>query len=246
MKTIDVETAQQVPINYSLAGVMQRILAFGLDAFAIGLIYYILVLILMSFFSISNNIRELYIYLVLMPLIMFYHLLFEYFMNGQSLGKKALGIRVIKSNGERPEFVDYLTRWMFRIIDITFSSGIVAVVSILSTNKSQRLGDIIANTVVIQTQSPQNYTLNDVLKIIDIKNHSVTYSMAKVFTEEQMLVVKETIDRYQKFPNETHMKALNTLGYHVAKTMEVKAPQGSQKSSIFLKTVLRDYVYLTR
>lgn len=246
MKSIDVETAQQVAINYSLAGVMQRILAFIIDSFAIGAIYYILVLILVSFFPRNGDFSELYVYLILMPIIMFYHLLFEYFMNGQSLGKKALGIRVIKTNGERPEFIDYLTRWMFRLVDITFSSGIVAVVSILSTNKSQRLGDIIANTVVVQVQSQQSYKLSDVLKMVNIKDYDVSFSLAKNFSEEQMLVVKETLDRYQKFPNETHMKALNSLSGYVAKKMDVKTPQGSKNSSVFLKTVLRDYVYLTR
>ncbi|MCB0537529.1 MAG: RDD family protein [Bacteroidetes bacterium] len=246
MKSIDVETAQQVAINYSLAGVMQRILAFIIDSFAIGVIYYILVLILVSFFPRNSDFSELYVYLIILPIIMFYHLLFEYFMNGQSLGKRALGIRVIKTNGERPEFIDYLTRWMFRLVDITFSSGIVAVVAVLSTNKSQRLGDIIANTVVIQVQNPQSYKLNDVLKMINIKDYDVSFNMAKNFSEEQMLVVKETLDRYQKFPNETHMKALNSLSAYVAKTMDVKTPQGSKSSSVFLKTVLRDYVYLTR
>lgn len=243
MKTIDVITAQKVDINYALAGLMQRILAFVIDGIVISIVYSLLSALFFLILPNNNSAFEVYVYIILFPIVLFYHLYMEYFFNGQSLGKKALGIRVIKANGERPEFIDYLTRWMFRVVDITFSVGVVAIVAILSSDKQQRLGDIIGNTVVIQVQNPRNYELNDVLKVTRFDNYELTYPDAKIFNEAQMLLLKEALERYTKYPNDAHVAAIKQMAQKFAEQMGIVAPT---KKISFLKVLLRDYIYLTR
>ena len=243
MKTIEIVTAQKVDISYPLAGLMQRILAYFIDTIVIGLIYYILVLLLLWIVPFNNNFQETYVYVVLMPIILFYHLIFEYFWNGQSLGKKALGIRVIKASGDRPEFVDYFMRWMFRTIDIAASFGLVAIVSILANDKRQRLGDIISNMAVIQVQSTRNYTLKDVMNIMKLKQYEITFPEAKMFNEAQMLLVKETLERNTKYKNDAHIIALKKLAAKLSNAMGTPPPKNNKQ---FLKVLLRDYIYLTR
>ncbi len=243
MGTIDVITAQKVDINYALAGLMQRILAFVIDSIILSIVYSLLAALFIALTPFDYGAFTNYIYIVLFPIVLFYHLYMEYFFNGQSWGKKALGIRVIKANGERPEFIDYLTRWMFRIIDISLSAGVVAIVAILSSERQQRLGDIIGNTIVIQVQNPRNYTLNDVLKVTRFKDYQLTYPNAKMFNEQQMLLLKETLERYTKYPNEAHTQAVKQLAQKIGAQLDVKVPI---KKISFLKVVLRDYIYLTR
>lgn len=243
MKTIDVITAQKVDINYALAGLMQRILAFVIDGIVISIVYSLLTAFFFLVFPFSGSTFDTFVYIILFPIVLFYHLYMEYLLNGQSLGKKALGIRVIKANGERPEFIDYLTRWMFRIVDISLSVGVVAIVSILSSERQQRLGDIIGNTIVIQVHNPRNYTLKDVLKVTRFKDYELTYPDAKMFNEAQMLLLKETIERYTKYPNDAHIAAVKLMAQKFADQLEIKVPV---KKISFLKVLLRDYIYLTR
>ena len=81
---------------------------------------------------------------------MLYSLLFESLNHGRSLGKYFFKIRVLKEDGTVGAFVDYSTRWFFRFLDVFISMGIFAVILVIATDKNQRLGDLIAKTVVVK------------------------------------------------------------------------------------------------
>lgn len=243
MKTVEIVTAQKVDISYTLAGLMQRILAFIIDVVAKGILSTIIFTFIGFVAPNSFDGQMIWAYFLIIPIVIFYDLVLEFFWQGQTLGKKALGIRVIKASGERPEFVDYFMRWMFRTVDISFSAGLVAVIAILSTEKRQRLGDVIANTAVIQVQDARNYNLKDVMNIMKLENYEVTYPDAKFFNEQQMLLVKETLERSNKYNNEAHLKSVRVLALKVAEELGIAKPNNPKR---FLKLVLRDYIYLTR
>lgn len=242
MRSIDIVTAHKVEITYPLASVVQRIMAFILDAIIIVIGFMVLSLVFEIVFS--AFLFEYFMYIVLFPFYMFYTLYSEVLMNGQTLGKKALGIRVVKLNGENLQFTDYMIRWIFRTVDIWLSMGSLAVIFISSNEKSQRIGGLLSNTSVIQSASSRSYTLSDVLNIMNLKNYSVVYPKAKIFTEEQMLLLKETLERYKMYHNEAHKDALKALSDSMARQMELeKTPEAKEK---FLKTLLRDYIFMTR
>lgn len=242
MRSIDIVTAHKVEITYPLASIGQRIMAFILDAIII--ILGVLLLSLLYQFIFNDIGYEYFIYIVLFPFYMFYTLYSEILLNGQTLGKKALGIRVVKLNGENLQFTDYLTRWIFRVVDIWLSVGSLAVIFISSSEKSQRIGDVLSNTSVIQTSSSRSYSLTDVLNIMNLKDYTVEYPKAKNFSEQQMLLLKETLERYKMYHNDAHQKALKALGVKIAKALDLeKVPSTTEN---FLKTVLRDYIYMTR
>lgn len=78
-------------------------------------------------------------------------LYFTYFegTTGQTLGKKIMGIKVVKENGDQPSFMDALIRTILRIIDgIAFY--LVGFIVILVSEKKQRLGDMAAGTIVVE------------------------------------------------------------------------------------------------
>lgn len=242
MRSIDIVTAHKVEITYPLASVGQRIMAFILDAIIIVVGFTILSTIYGLIFR--GAAYEYFMYIVLFPFYMFYTLYSEVLLNGQTLGKKALGIRVVKLNGENLQFTDYMTRWIFRTVDIWSSAGSLAVIFISSSEKSQRIGDLLSNTSVIQTTSSRSYSLADVLNIMNLKDYKVVYPDAKIFSEKQMLLLKETLERYKMYNNESHQKALKLLAQNMSKQMGLeKTPLAKEK---FLKTLLRDYIFMTR
>jgi len=163
MDNFQIETAQNISIEQNAAGIGERILAYIVDL-AIIIIYMVLSGLTMAGLDGDGGTTWMY-YLVLGLPSFLYYLLWEIFWNGQTPGKAALKIRVVKKDGTRPEFSNYLVRWLLRFIDITLTSGGVAVVTILLNGKGQRLGDIAAGTTVI-SEKQNGLSTKASLKII--------------------------------------------------------------------------------
>lgn len=94
-------------------------------------------------YSLSNDISGIWIFIVW----------FLYFpvieaIRGQTLGKLILGLRVVTMNGNKISFGQAFKRHVVDIIDFFFF-GIVAIILIKNTPGNQRLGDIIAKTIVV-------------------------------------------------------------------------------------------------
>lgn len=164
--------------------------------------------------------------------------------NGQSIGKKALGIKVIKCNGQQMDMGDYGKRWMFRLIDILLSGGTVAMLTIMSNDYNQRLGDIVGDTCVIKTSPRNQMSINDVLKIKTQENYEPKYEGVMRFTEEDMLLLKNTLDRAKLNPNEHYKKLLIELVDKICNELDIQ--ERPKKRTEFLKTILNDYIVLTR
>src|SRR5436189_5314628 len=71
----------------------------------------------MSSFSWDDNINW-FIVIFNIIVILCYHLICEIAMNGQSLGKKITGIRVVNENGGQPSIGQFIIRWLIRTSDL--------------------------------------------------------------------------------------------------------------------------------
>lgn len=246
MRTISINTTQNVAIDYELAGLMERLLAFLLDSIILS-VYLSIVrkFILLGALSGSDDIILFVAVVFLMfPPIIGYHLICEALWNGQSIGKKALGIKVMKCNGQQMDIGDYGKRWMFRLIDILLSCGSVAVITIMSNDYNQRLGDIVGDTCVVKVKPRNQMSIKDVLKIKTQENYEPKYEGVVRFTEEDMLLLKNTLDRAKRNPNVHYKKLLALLADKICKELDIKkVPKQRTK---FLKTILNDYIVLTR
>lgn len=245
MKTISFTTAQYVKIDYELAPTAWRAVASFLDV--ITLLIYMLIMSIFIDNGFSMNIDQntvLSVFLVKLPWVL-YSPIVEYLTKGRSLGKLVMGIRVVKANGETAGLREYFTRWIFRVIDIWAGGfGFLAMLLTGTTEKRQRLGDIMADTVVIRVKDTQTYSLRDVLSIKNQDNHLVTYESVTRFSDEDMLLIKNTIQRVQKYPNEANRKFAISLAEKTANLIGL--PETPAKKLEFLKIVLQDYVVLTR
>ena len=247
-KTIDITTTQNVTIEYELASLRERFLALFIDGLVISVIMMFFFVLISSIYSDSmyeetGNMGRI---ISLLPVSLFiaYQFLSEVLANGQSLGKKAIGIKVVRLDGKHPSIIDYLLRAVFQIVDTLFSSGIIGGLLISSTSKSQRLGDMTANTTVIRIKYRLHFLLEDILKIQTIEDYEPQYPSIKNFSEQEMLLIKNIISRYKKYPNDAHRSAVMDT---VKKCMDLLEIQEAPKDKIgFLKTLIRDYIVLTR
>lgn len=247
MRTIDITTTQNVTIEYELATLQDRLLAFAIDVTIVGIINFFLLVGLNSFLtSIEEDSSIFARFLSLLPIALFmlYQLLSEILADGQSWGKKATGIKVVRLDGEEPSMSDYLLRSIFHIVDSLLSLGVLAMLLIGSSDKAQRLGDMTANTTVVKTKFNLRFQLADILKINSLDDYEPTYPEVRKLKERDMLLIKSVISRYHKYPNKAHKEALNETVSHLKTILDIDI---TPKNKIdFLNTLIRDYIVLTR
>ncbi len=243
MQTIEINTAQNVKIDYELAGIRHRVFAFLIDFL---LMCALLILVVALFDLVFININQLVIELLAFLILSFYSIFNEIMFKGQSLGKKALGIKIIKTNGAELEFYDIFCRWSTRLIDIYLSLGGVAFFLIASNKNGQRIGDIIAGTCVIKTINTYKFSLNDIEKLNQrfIENNNLNYPLVKRLTEQDVLLIKKLVHRLKQFNNKAHEEALEKMLKKLATTLEIsEIPDDKEK---FLNQVISEYIIQTR
>ena len=255
MKTIEFESAQHVKVEYELATTLQRTAAALIDMI-LFIIYFFIVMAAVgidSFITDPGTSLCIHLLIIKIPWI-FYNPFIEYVTHGQSLGKYIVGIRVVKMTGERLGLKEVFTRWLFKgdflwisadfFVLFWFGIGVLGVIFSATADKRQRMGDVMANTVVIKKKTSTVYTLRDILAIKSTENHQATYPEVTRLTDEDMLLIKNTIQRVQKYPNEETKKFAIELADETARLLGLT--ETPQKRMEFLQTLLQDYVVLTR
>ena len=140
--------------------------------------------------------------------------------------------------------MDYLIRWTFRMVDIYLSLGSVATLLISSTDKSQRLGDMLANTTVVRIRPRYAVQLKNILSMQNAGTYTPRYPEVKQMTEKDMLFVKSTLDRLKNYPNAAHREAADELAKVLSEHLGITSVY--DRSDVFLKTLINDYIVLTR
>lgn len=241
MQKIEINTTQNVNIEFEAASLRERIVAFFIDFLILAGSITILMIVMTA--TLGSGVEYAY-YLVIVPIFLFYTLLFEILNHGQTPGKRAVDLKVVKINGSEPRSSDYVLRWAFRMIDIYFSLGALASIFISSSNKNQRLGDMAAETSVIKIKPSKILRFSDIIKINSIENYQPKFPEVKKLSEANMILIKNVLERYKEFPNRAHREAVHMLIDKVK--VQTNIDQGSMPDIDFLKTLINDYVVLTR
>ncbi len=239
MQNIGVETGQNVIIKQEVANVGERIAAQLLD-------YVIIFSYLMVTAVISENLfnrpgGEIFRVITMIP-VFFYSLLSESFMQGQSLGKKALKIKVVKIDGSQASIGSYIIRWLFRLIDINliFYSGIIAIITIAVNGKGQRLGDIVAKTSVISLKRTKKIDDTIYVKIPD--DYNLIYPEVDMLNDTDIKTIKDVIKQYKK--DVTGLVGISMLKKTYAAIKKKTGIDTNEIPLLFLENILKDYNHI--
>ncbi|MEZ5041115.1 MAG: RDD family protein [Saprospiraceae bacterium] len=246
MHTIDIRTTQNVTIEYELAALWERMVALIIDLLIVLAFVFVLTPLIKVAIGNEGESNMSNVLLALLPIGLFiaYQLFSEILADGRSWGKKLMGLKVVRIDGAEPGLSDYLLRAVFYLIDFLFSLGILGSLLISSTSHRQRLGDMTANTTVIRTRHHIQFGLEDILKINTLDDYQPQFPAVRQFSEADMLLIKSIIARCTKYPNQAHQKALNELVQNLCTQLEIDTV--SRDKIGFLKTLIRDYIVLTR
>jgi uncharacterized RDD family membrane protein YckC len=157
---LNIDTPENVAFGYSVAGIGSRFLAALVDTL---LILILQIIVNMTLFlaarSFWGNLRDsdsqtLIWVAAIFGLIAFaffwgYYIFFEIIWNGQSPGKRWVGLRVIRTNGTPITLAESVIRNLVRVIDFLPAYYGVGVVTMFINEQSRRLGDLAAGTLVV-------------------------------------------------------------------------------------------------
>ena len=181
-------------------------------------------------------------------------------MNGQSLGKKITGIRVVNENGGQPSIGKFVIRWLIRtsdfmalvIIIMAVSSSdlqafwqigiplalfITDVILVNASKKNQRLGDMLAHTLLIRTE--EKHSIRDTVFLNIADNYVPSFPQVMQLSDRDINSLKGIIDTSRKRHDYNLAEmASNKIRNHLR--IETTLPPLE-----FLEVLLKDYNYLS-
>ncbi|MEM6685468.1 MAG: RDD family protein [Bacteroidota bacterium] len=244
MSEIQINTTQNVNINFTLSSIGERVVAHIIDliikvAYGFGIIWLFESIFLNErWFLELDRWSEIAIYLMILFPAFVYTLVLESLWEGQTVGKKLLKIKVVKIDGYQATFIDYLIRWIFRIVDLNMLSGFIALITVIMSDKAQRLGDMTAGTAVISQKNKISisHTILEDLK----EGYKPQFPSVINLSDNDMRIIKETFLIAKKGKD---FETLDKLRAKVEQVMETKSDQATIP---FIDIVIKDYNFYTQ
>ena len=200
--------------------------------------------------------------LLILP-IMVYHIVLEITMNGQSVGKKIMGIRVVNENGGRASISQFFIRWLLRISDVWIVSLIFFIASpefdnniertliilaalgflitdivlVVSSQKGQRIGDILAHTILIRTNTRASIEETVFQEVAD--TYTPSFPQIMQLSDKDINAIKSILETAKK-KGDFNMAA--TASEKIKAHLKIDSPMSPFD---FLDVLLKDYNYLS-
>ena len=257
MAIIQIGTAFNIDLEFEIAEFHKRLLAYFIDFGILVLFLFSMKYVLYNEFILDFEENAGFDILIISLPMLLYSLLTELWFNGQTLGKKIMSIRVISLEGGEPTFGQFLLSWITKffewpflfgyiafsttsLISYTFITGLfgIAVVIIISvSNKNQRLGDMIAGTVVVNTKSA--LTLADtVFMQIDKTDYKVMFPEVMRLSDRDINTIKGVLTQAGKRNN---YDMCNRVSMKIKDVLQINSDMHVDQ---FLEKLLADYNYL--
>lgn len=238
MNKLLINTPQNVNFEYRLASVGSRCIAFGLD-YGVMILYAILVFTLLAKSDVFNS-GDVWLSwgiasLATLPIFL-YPLVLETLMEGQTIGKRVMKIKVVKIDGTRATFYQYFIRWVCNAIDIFISMGGLGLTSIILSAKSQRIGDMAADTTVISIK--EDIHLKETLFEEITATHQIAYPEVVKLTDADLNEIKEL---YQMGFRRKNYRIIQVLAAKLEILLGVKADVHPED---FITQVIQDHYYM--
>jgi uncharacterized RDD family membrane protein YckC len=273
MGAIKVPTNFNIELDFEIPEFYRRLGALLIDIVILFFYYKIANEIFLSIVRSSDRFDkdtaydlQAYRLLLVLP-IMIYHVVLEITMNGQSIGKKIMGLRVVDENGGKPSISQFLIRWLLRLSDVwiimlllflayvfltdngldnpetifivVFALGflITDIVLVVSSKKGQRIGDILAKTILISVRTKGNIEETVFQEVAD--NYVPSFPQIMQLSDKDINAIKSILETARK---------KSDFNMAEAAASKIKAHlkiESSMSPFDFLDVLLKDYNYLS-
>ncbi len=194
-RTLEVRTPESIAFSYELAGLGTRFLAVTID---LGIQIAIAFAIAFGIAEIGShapksanvkddlatNIAIAFVVVTLFLVFFGYFIVFEALWNGQTPGKRMLGIRVVRDGGYPIDFTAALVRNLIRVGEFALGFYLVSMFAALLSHENKRVGDLAAGTIVVRDARMEV----ELAALRDLANEPVYAATAYVSGDERALI----------------------------------------------------------
>ncbi|MBO9153086.1 RDD family protein [Chitinophaga sp. GCM10012297] len=255
MPIIKIPTVFNIDLEFEAADLGRRAVAYLIDLLIRGAY-----LLLMSLFLGKIGAEGYFAVTIFIGApIVFYYLISELAMKGQSLGKRVMDIRVVSLMGNVPSASQIVLRWMFRLVEsplftllcvfalaglsdawgamIILLMGIVPVVVVLRNPYNQRLGDLAAGTILVRTK--ERHTIQDtIFREVHQPDYTPQFSQILRLSDRDLSKIKTVLDTVARTGDPSMAERISL------RIKEVLHIETDMEAIPFLETLLNDYNYL--
>lgn len=254
MSEIQISTPFNIDIEFETAAFHKRLFAYFIDL--VILVIYMLSMLYMLYggFKVGEGSYGVVLIVLVLPML-FYSLLTELWLNGQTIGKKIFKIKVVSLDGGEPTLGQYALRWFMRFYEWAFIifllfwgnggygimllvvGGITSIIVISLSAKSQRLGDLVANTVVVETAS--TLSVHDTIFMHVAKtDYQVQFPEVMRLSDRDINTIKNVLNQSKK------TNTYEMCNRIAAKVQDVLKVPTDMYALDFLEKIMEDYNYL--
>ena len=259
-----IDTPEQVELEYSVAGVGSRFVAALLDGLILCAFFLVEILVLVvigAASSVTPAVGKLgeeagkwfmaFVIFINFCIMWGYFALFEAYWHGQTPGKRAMKLRVIKDSGRQITLFEALARNLLRVIDWLPSLYLVGVITMLCNKRNQRLGDLVAGTIVVHerldepsllyqtsaTMAPVGFATQSVGQETMLPRGQAVTAMfpadavAKLNAQD-LMVIETFFARMLDLPMETRAAVAHRMVAQMAAKMGVELPKGNPERAL--------------
>jgi len=210
----ELELPEEIDLQVELANVGSRTLAILVDI-AIGSLVLFIVYSLWEllahdvaedwFIKVSSSVVKIALILLIFGFQWCYFNLFEWLWNGQTPGKRLLHLRVIKVDGSPVSGIDVLLRNLSRPVDTLGPMGLIGLLMIFVNRKAQRLGDLMAQTLVIH-ETAIDWSIFDQVETLDAQAQGVVATPGIRLNSTQWELLHRYLNRRESFEAEVRQR----------------------------------------
>lgn len=267
MSVVRIPTNFNIDLDFEVPEFYRRMLAWLLDVLLLFFYYRIAEAIFSSIVrnSAGGGYDAVYdlnaVALILWLPIYIYHPVCEITMNGRSVGKRIMGLQVVNETGGRPSISQFLIRWLIRTADITVVMILLMnalifvnttyiwaligsilllitdIVLIVTTKKAQRLGDILAKTILIRTHA--RGSIEDTVFMPVADNYVPAFPQIMQLSDKDINAIKNILETARK-KDDFYMA--HTASEKIKAHLRIES---SLSPYDFLDVLLKDYNYLS-
>jgi uncharacterized RDD family membrane protein YckC len=237
-----IDTPEQIPLEFALAGVGSRFLALAFDTVLQAAAVAVLAALAfaasrVASFSISTAGLGTWAIagLLLAGFVVYsgYFAIFESIWTGQTPGKRLVGLRVIDVSGRPITVYAALIRNLMRIVDQVPGIYAVAILAVLITRRQQRIGDLAAGTVVVHERLGGSSP--DVRRVASAARHG-----AHRLTPEEIVLIEGFLRRREELSSWVRLQNARRIAERMAKRLELP-PTGRQDDERLLEELAAEY-----
>ena len=264
MTAIKIPTSFNIHLDFEIPPFHKRLLAWIIDLF-IQIFYLVIAnriyneIFESSGSSFSNPYDTWAIGLMITLPFFIYHVVMEITMNGQSIGKKIMRLRVVNENGGKASISQFIIRWLIRTSDYmilmiiiyaplyvpyvlyallgSILLLIVDVTMVTTSKKGQRIGDILAHTIIISTYSKKS--IDDTIFLEVEETYVPSFPQIMQLSDRDINSIKHILDTANLSGDFGLAEmASEKIKNHLKITTSLSPFE-------FLKVLLKDYNYLS-